>query len=1576
MIKKILRYVGRVLLVLFILLLMVPVLFYIPAVQNFLQREVTSWLSRKTEMQISIGHIRLAFPLNLGVKDALILTAPDDTLLYCRTLEMDVALRPLFKKELQVKGVSLQQAVFHYADTVSAMDLSGHLDEFTLGGSPVNLKTQEAMLSDIALKGGTVRLKLGESVPDTAQKDTSSLHWVIAADKLQIENIGFFMETSPEATRLDVRLKTGRVTDCRVDLGRQQVRAESVMLRDGTYAYLTDTVSVASPNDTLKKEEAEKTPAEMWTIEVNKVRSDRNAFAYGRLTGEAAPGVDFNHLQVSDLNLKADSVYNRGMAIRARIREFSARERSGFVLEKMQAYFLMDTARIEVSDLEIKTENSSVGGTVEAAAGILKSDGSAPLSARLTATIGMQDVLYFYPELSKMPDRTLLTKKVAFSGDLSGTLNDLSVNTMRVDMAPYLRLSLSGVLQSVLAPKDMSGRLRFDGELKNTDFMLAFVPDTALRHRLALPEYMTVGGLLAARNGTFFPQLKVTADGGSLAVSGSFARTSEAYLIEMETDSFPVYRFLPHDSLGSLSLKLKAEGAGFDLFAATTRSDVEIRIGRLDYRGYAYRDIGLTAGLHQHEIKGEIVSGSEALRLHAAIEGHLAKEDYGVRMAGRLGNLDLEALHFATQKTSVSTAFTLQGSLSGKVYKADVLLDSTALALNGRDYRMERLTLDAFADDRKVTADLRTGDLRTDIRFASGLDTLLQRVNRFSTLLNAQLKNGSFDMEKLDRAMPPFYISASAAMQNIAYRFLSDRGILFRRFSLLTETEDNRPFTLAASLQRFTVAGIIMDTLSLDARQSGPRLNYEINLHEVPGNAYNIAYIGLNGFLEGNRLQLNCKQQDDAGKVGFDFGVNVSLADNTITLNLFPLTPVLAFERWKVNDNNRLSYRLDGALFADFQLTGASKSVTIQSAALPSGRKGAVRLDMKGIDIGASLSLFPTAPPITGYLSSDLVMTAVDKDFSVSGNLSVDELNYDKRRVGDIDLTLKYNPDSLNNQYVYADLAIDKKEALQIDGTYRPADQENSLDVTVNIPSFPLSPANVFMPPDMAELTGQLTGHVQIGGTPVHPAITGELRFLDAAARVDMISSTFKLGPDVIRLQNSKLVFNKYAITGANENPLSINGSIDFSNFQAILFDISVTASDFQVMNVPKSRKAMVYGKADIDLGASVKGTLDDLVVRGDVELLNGTDVTYVLQDSPTELKNETQDVVTFVSFKDTAQVLEDEENRSVKIGGIDLLANITIASGVQVAVNLSPDGKDRVNVQGGGNLTYTMNPLGDTRFLGRYVLSGGTVRYSPPLISQKVFNIQDGSYVQWNGEMMNPSFQITAVEALRTQVTEDDKTSRLVTFDISIHIDNDLENMEIRFDLAAPDDITIQNQLSSMTAEQRATQAMNLLIYNTYTGPGTVAKANLNSNPLNSFIQKELNQWARDNLKGIDLSFGIDTYDQYNNGVASQRTDYSYKLSKSLFNDRIKVIIGGSFSPDVDPNENLKENLVDDITLEYQLNKRDNMFLKVFRHTGYESILEGEVVQTGVGFVVRKKLLKLKNLFRFTRNKQTEVTR
>ena len=97
-----------------------------------------------------------------------------------------------------------------------------------------------------------------------------------------------------------------------------------------------------------------------------------------------------------------------------------------------------------------------------------------------------------------------------------------------------------------------------------------------------------------------------------------------------------------------------------------------------------------------------------------------------------------------------------------------------------------------------------------------------------------------------------------------------------------------------------------------------------------------------------------------------------------------------------------------------------------------------------------------------------------------------------------------------------------------------------------------------------------------------------------------------------------------------------------------ITTDLTLTASDFQLVNVAKSRRTMVYGQAYMDLNTRVRGPIDNLFIRGAIGLLGGTDVSYIMQDAPLEVKQQNQNIVTFVSFKDTtSQTTTDTLNNS-----------------------------------------------------------------------------------------------------------------------------------------------------------------------------------------------------------------------------------------------------------------------------------------------------------------------------------------
>ena len=89
------------------------------------------------------------------------------------------------------------------------------------------------------------------------------------------------------------------------------------------------------------------------------------------------------------------------------------------------------------------------------------------------------------------------------------------------------------------------------------------------------------------------------------------------------------------------------------------------------------------------------------------------------------------------------------------------------------------------------------------------------------------------------------------------------------------------------------------------------------------------------------------------------------------------------------------------------------------------------------------------------------------------------------------------------------------------------------------------------------------------------------------------------------------------------------------------------------------------------------------------------------------------------------------------------------------------------------------------------------------------------------------------------------------------------------------------------------------------------------------------------------------------------------------MFNDRFKIVVGGEYSTDAKAEEDIANNLFNDISLEYYLNDAGNRYLKLFRHASYENVVEGQVTETGVAYVLKRKLTNLKNLFKFKHSRE-----
>ena len=489
-------------------------------------------------------------------------------------------------------------------------------------------------------------------------------------------------------------------------------------------------------------------------------------------------------------------------------------------------------------------------------------------------------------------------------------------------------------------------------------------------------------------------------------------------------------------------------------------------------------------------------------------------------------------------------------------------------------------------------------------------------------------------------------------------------------------------------------------------------------------------------------------------------------------------------------------------------------------------------------------------------------------------------------------------------------------------------------------------------------MKGTVQGGVHIDGTLDAPRVNGDVRFADSHVYSSIYGFDFRMDEKPIRLQNTKLLFENFNLSSTGNNPLTVNGKVDMSDMSNMKLDIAMRAKNFELINAKRKLNSIVYGKAYVDFDCTVRGNLDNIIVRGDLDVLNRTNVSYVLKESPLTVDDQLEGLVQFVSFEDTTTIAP----QSLPATNMDLTLNLGISEAANFYCGLSDDGKSYVDVQGGGDLTLRMTQQGEMRLIGRLTIEEGEMKYTLPIIPLKTFKLSQGSYVEFTGDVANPTLHIQAKERMKSVVTENDQ-QRSVAFDVGVAISKTLEDMGLEFTVAAPEDMGIQNQLTAMTPAQRSKVAVSLMATGLFLADGYGAKGGMQAgSALNAFLQSEIQNIAGSALKTVDINFGIENSTTQ---TGASQTDYSFQFSKRFFNDRFAVNIGGKVSTGQEA-DNSAASFIDNITLEYRLDKGATRYVQVFYDRSNYDPLEGQLTKMGTGVVLRKKTNKLGELFIF----------
>lgn len=184
-VRKVLKWLAITVLSPVVLFLVLAILIYIPPIQNFIVEKVTGRLAATTGMQVSVGHVRLAFPLDLAVHQVTVVEK-GDTLAAVRSLRLDVRLLPLLKGRADVDGLSLYNVQLNTKGLIANTYVRGKIRELRAQSHGVEWQAGRLRLDEALLDGATLYVALSDTVtvPDT----TASMPWDIRADRVLITN--------------------------------------------------------------------------------------------------------------------------------------------------------------------------------------------------------------------------------------------------------------------------------------------------------------------------------------------------------------------------------------------------------------------------------------------------------------------------------------------------------------------------------------------------------------------------------------------------------------------------------------------------------------------------------------------------------------------------------------------------------------------------------------------------------------------------------------------------------------------------------------------------------------------------------------------------------------------------------------------------------------------------------------------------------------------------------------------------------------------------------------------------------------------------------------------------------------------------------------------------------------------------------------------------------------------------------------------------------------------------------------------------------------------------------------------
>ena len=504
-----------------------------------------------------------------------------------------------------------------------------------------------------------------------------------------------------------------------------------------------------------------------------------------------------------------------------------------------------------------------------------------------------------------------------------------------------------------------------------------------------------------------------------------------------------------------------------------------------------------------------------------------------------------------------------------------------------------------------------------------------------------------------------------------------------------------------------------------------------------------------------------------------------------------------------------------------------------------------------------------------------------------------------------------------------------------------------------------------------------------------------------------MLNSYFSMPNESITFNNDGIRFNDFTLIDSTGNKAVITGAIDTKTYTDFAFAMNIHMDNFRVINSTQADNKFYYGKLYLNSDVKISGTMKKPVVDATLRVNDKTDLTIVLPEDDPGIEDR-KGVVEVINPNATNadSILMARQLDSIKktgVRGIDLSANINIDKGAKFTIVVDPRNGDVVHFQGEAHLNGGIDPSGKTNLTGTYQVESGSYNLSYATVKRK-FNFKKGSTITWTGDPTSADINLTAVyvakvppiDLVSQQLGGDATTTTMykqkLPFNVNLNLKDQLLKPTITFDIVLPDssyevspDViqTVNTRLAQVRQDpnEMNKQVLGVLVLGHFIGDNPLqsqgGSTGINGairNRVSSWLSDQLNKLAGNLIGGVQLSFDLTSGADYSTGVEQNRTDLNVGLSKKFLNDRITVTVGNNFNLEGQNQPGQKTtDIAGNLSVNYKLTEDGRYLIRAYRKDEF-IVVEGQVVETGVGFTITYEYNRFKELFRKKTPKEKQM--